>query len=151
VATLRPDAVLTSLPALRTARETLSDVASALPHPDSWAGPAAEAYEARRAGLATHVDELAGRAAATAEFGADLAEWMRTTRREVAATLADVLSSAESVTLPVHGGGPVELLPAAQLGAAADMATLVLRTIGDAFAAAGPLLDQSVGLADAAR
>jgi hypothetical protein len=145
VAALRPEAV--DEPALRSARESLAEVAAALPAAAGWDGPAADAYRAHRDGLAAQVDDLAARAVATAELGAEMADWMRDARRDVAAVLADVLASAASVTLPATGAGPVELLPPAQLDAAAQVATIVLRTVGDAFAAAEPILDRSAELA----
>lgn len=150
VAALRPESVRASVPTLRSSRETLADVSASLPGPGPWGGAAADAYDARRGQLAAHLDDLAGRAGATAELGTDLAEWMRGARRDVAAVLAEVLSSAESVALPVEAAGPAELLPPAQVGAAADVATLVLRTVGDAFAAAEPLFDRCEDLTDPA-
>jgi hypothetical protein len=145
VAALRPEAV--DEPALRSARDSLAEVATALPAAAGWDGPAADAYRAHRDGLAAQVEDLAARAVATAELGAEMADWMRAARRDVAAVLADVLSSGASVTVPAAGGGPVELLPPAQVDAAAQVAVVVLRTVGDAFAAAGPILDRSAELA----
>ncbi len=154
VAALRPEAV--DEPALRSARDSLAEVATALPAAAGWDGPAADAYRAHRDGLAAQVEDLAARAVATAELGAEMADWMRAARRDVAAVLADVLSSGASVTMlssgasvtvPAARGGPVELLPPAQVDAAAQVAVVVLRTVGDAFAAAGPILDRSAELA----
>ncbi|GAA0793804.1 hypothetical protein [Spirilliplanes yamanashiensis] len=146
VAALRPDDIAAAAGPLRATRDTLADVASTLPAPGAWAGTAADAYATGRRALSTHVDALAGRAATTADLGDDLAEWMRGTRRAVAAVLADVLASAESAALPLTGAGPAELLPPDQHGAAAEVATRVLRTVADAFAAAEPLLDRTTTL-----
>ncbi len=146
VTALRPDTVAASIPSLRTARETLAEVALDLPGPGPWDGPAADAYDDHRHRLADHVDDLSARAAATADLGDALASWMRTARDDVATTLADILSTA---TMPTAATVPAELLPPADVDAAAELATRVLRTVGDAFDAAEPLLDRTAHLADA--
>lgn len=148
VCDLRPDAVLESVPELRDYTRAYADLADALPVADTWSGEAAEAYEQARRRAAVHLnggpDSLGHRMGATADLGDALAEWMRRTRGDLAMALAEVLGSAEAVTLSAG-----ELPPDEEASAAAEVAALLLRTVADNYDRGEQLLDESAALQNA--
>ncbi|GIG90887.1 hypothetical protein [Plantactinospora endophytica] len=104
----------------------------------SWQGPAAETYAAHRTGMADHLVELTGRVDATAAYAAAVAEWIAGTRYALARTLADLLGSAEAVTVVTarvgeHGPSGVapEGLPVGS--AAAEIGARILATVAEAY------------------
>ena len=128
---------------LRAAAGTLRELAEqyaavAIPAGVPWAGGAGEAYSARAAALASYLhgdddDTMAGRLATTASYVDDVADWQARSRDRIARALADVLSSAQAVTLRMQsasgsgsGAGRVE--------AAADVGAHVLAAAADALA-----------------
>ncbi|MFI6227499.1 hypothetical protein ACIBCR_09305 [Micromonospora echinospora] len=103
----------------RTVRQFVrdyDDACAALTDQAAWSGPAASAYGQARAGLLRHLDEgpdsLVGRLESTAGYADALADWAERSRLALARALADVLGSAEAVTVvaataPRIGGATV--------------------------------------------
>ncbi|WDZ86405.1 hypothetical protein [Micromonospora cathayae] len=146
------------------------EVCAALADQHAWSGPAATAYGEVRATLQRHLDEgpdsLVGRLESTAGYADALADWVDRTRLSLARTLAEVLGSAEAVTVVVAtgeragqgtrdgrwatgpaGGGSARFdQPAggAQAGAlaAAEIAARVLAVLSAAYDGAETLLRQ---------
>ena len=149
VAALRPVVFAEVVPELRAGARACAEVAATLPAPDEWAGEAADAYDDLRRRTATHLagadDSLDARWAATADLAEALQQWMTSTRTHLAAALAELLTSAEALTLA--GPGDVRPPSMTEIRAAADVATHVLRTIADDYLAAEDLLRDSGSLA----
>ncbi|MEV4345962.1 hypothetical protein AB0J83_15960 [Actinoplanes sp. NPDC049596] len=148
VAALRPAALAEAVPELRSAARSCAGVAAALPPPGEWEGEAAETYDDLRRRVATHLagdgDSLDERLEATADLADALHDWMSRSRDAVAAVLAEVLMSAEALTLQTS---PVAHPPEpADLQAAVTVATHVLRTIADLYAEAEDLIHNSTHL-----
>ncbi|MBL7260984.1 hypothetical protein [Paractinoplanes lichenicola] len=149
VAELRPAALAEAEPELRAGARLCAGTAAALPPPDEWEGEAADAYDDQRRRVAAHLsgghDSLEERFEATADLAAALHDWMTRARDNLAAVLADALTSAEALTLT----GPASLPPtSAESVAAADLTAHVLRAIADDYAEAEELLEGSRQLAD---
>ncbi|GIE89415.1 hypothetical protein [Actinoplanes regularis] len=146
VAALHPAAIAETVPELRAQARACVDTADTLPPATSWTGDAAEAYEAARRRAAEQLnvgpDSLSRRMSATADLADALTDWMTRTRGELAGALAGVLTSAEALTLVADGGFP----GSDEVHAAADVATLLLRTIGDSYDRAEDLLDDALPL-----
>jgi hypothetical protein len=145
VVALRPEPVDDAVPALRSAAESVADVAATLPGPGVWAGTAADAYDDQRRGIARSLDDatgLAARVRAAAAFGAELSRWMRAARGSLAAALADALTSAEAVRV-LGGDDPSG-------AAAADLAAHVLDAVSAAYRDVPRLLDRAAAVTDAA-
>jgi hypothetical protein len=96
------------------------DARSAL-HAVSWEGAGGLAYEHARDALAAHLvdgpDSLAGRLAAVARYLDAVADWVERSRRALARTLADAMSSAEAVAVVTAGAAGPGPTAAAELGA----------------------------------
>jgi hypothetical protein len=152
VGELRPEALIAEAPDLRARAAGYVEAAATLPAPEVWSGEAAEAYDAARLRLADHLsgdpESLAERLEASADLADALVDWMRRGRAAVAATLADVLGSAEAVRLVVDDH--VEPVPVPLVVVAADVAARVLRTVADVYDEATELLDGAADLAVAA-
>lgn len=116
------------------------DTCAMLADPVAWSGPAAAAYDEARNALLRHLDEgpesLVGRLESTAGYADALADWVEGSRLALARTLADVLRSAEAVTVHTADAGPAGAL------AAAEIATRVLGVLGVAYDGAETLLRQ---------
>jgi hypothetical protein len=166
VAALRPGELAEASPALRTDARSYAHVAASLPSPGSWSGDAADAYDAARRRAAEHLsgglDSLDERLEATADLADALADWMRRARGDVAATLAEVMVSAEGLALTETGSppgdpiaaGPVRAAGPAAIGearAAADVAARVLETVARSYDAALELIAGSAELTTARR
>jgi hypothetical protein len=96
-----------------------------------WAGGAGEAYADQAAALATHLrgaaspdggdvgDSMTDRLEATASYVDEVAAWQARARGRIARALADVLSSAQAVSLRAAAGkaGEGAVLAAADAGA----------------------------------
>ncbi|GIG58746.1 hypothetical protein Lfu02_31180 [Longispora fulva] len=86
-----------------------------------WTGPAATRFGAHWTGLRAHQETVIARAEATAEYAAQVSDWMYAVRSDMADALAAALGSAEAVAVrtAVAGAyaGPEVLLAAADLGA----------------------------------
>ncbi|SCF39229.1 hypothetical protein GA0074695_6508 [Micromonospora viridifaciens] len=121
------------------------DAGAVLADPVAWSGPAASAYDEARAALLRHLDEgpesLVGRLESTAGYADALADWVEGSRLALARALADVLRSAEALTVHVASRASGDTGPAAAL-AAAEIATRVLGVLGVAYDGAETLLRQ---------
>ena len=100
----------------------------------SWRGSAAAAFAAHATALANHLTAGPGsmleRLGDTAGYADAVAAWFERSRVAVAAALADVLTSAQAVTLRSSSAGSLS----ASVTAAADIATYLLDVVGDAVA-----------------
>jgi hypothetical protein len=152
VASWRPEPLAQSTTPLRTLARRYAEVFDPLPAAAGWDGTAAEMFRLRLAALRSYVqgpgtDSLAGRLRATATYLDELGGWMTRSRRAVAAALADVLPSAEAVTLltSTTPAGPAAALagPAASPAgvAAARIAAHVLHPVATACEEARRLHD----------
>jgi hypothetical protein len=141
VAALRAGPLTAAGPTLRDLAHRYADVAAPLTGDDRWQGAAGQAYDAARRGLAAHLDSeadsLTGRLHSTAGYADALADWVDRGRRAVARTLAEVLASAEAVTVTV-GRAPTGV-PGPAL-AAAEIAARVLGVVADVHAEGEELL-----------
>ncbi|MFI7426057.1 hypothetical protein ACIBPB_03640 [Micromonospora sp. NPDC049836] len=121
------------------------DTCAMLADPVAWSGPAAGAYDEARAALLRHLDEgpesLVGRLESTAGYADALADWVEGSRLTLARALADVLRSAEAVTVhaATRAGADTGRLGA---HAAAEIAVRVLGVLGVAYDGAETLLRQ---------
>ncbi|WP_250029167.1 hypothetical protein [Paractinoplanes maris] len=147
VAGLRPSALADASTELRAGARVCTDVAGSLPPPGDWEGDAADAYDDQRrrtaADLAGPGDSLDERLEATADLATALHEWMIRTRDNLASVLAEVLTSAEAVTLTVPASHPPSI---AEARAAADLAAHVLHAVATDYAEAEDLLHASQDL-----
>ncbi|MFD2763695.1 hypothetical protein [Micromonospora eburnea] len=120
------------------------DACTMLADPVAWSGPAASAYDEARTTLLRHLDEgpesLVGRLESTAGYADALADWVEGSRLALARALADVLRSAEAVT--VHAATRVGGDDRAGALAAAEIATRVLGALGVAYDGAETLQRQ---------
>jgi|HigsolmetaAR206D_1030411.scaffolds.fasta_scaffold00514_3 hypothetical protein len=119
--------------AARAAVRAYGDARDALAAVDSWRGPAAETYAARRRALGAYLaagpESLAGRMAATAGYAEEVAGWIDRSRTALARTLAEVLGSAEAVA--VVTGRDAD--PTVVASAAAEIGARVLATVAEAY------------------
>jgi hypothetical protein len=148
IAGLRAADLAEASPELRADARAYADIASALPPPGTWTGDAAEAYDDARQ---TAADRLTGgpesldeRLEATADLADALIGWIAQSRSDVAATLAEVLSSTEAVSLSADA--PADPAAVREALAAADVAERILRTVADSYDLAVDLLDHSAEL-----
>jgi hypothetical protein len=137
VAALRPQDLAEAPAGLQAAADTSVAVADSLPAPGEWSGTAADAYNQARQAEAARIADSHTRLRATASLAEALLTWMNATRDELAAALAEILISAEAVTL---SGNNVDSTSAREVEAAANLAARVLQTVGDAYARATDLL-----------
>lgn len=149
VAALRPDDLSDAALELRADARSYAGIAGSLPAPDVWSGEAAEAYDASRRRTASHlsgaVDSLDERLEATADVADALIDWMRQTRSDLAVTLAEVLTSAEGLSLSAET--PVDPTAVRDAQAAAEVAVRVLETVANSYDAALDLITRSADLA----
>lgn len=149
VAALRPGDLADAAPELRADARSYAGIAATLPPPGPWSGDAADAYETARRRTAAHLsggpDSLEERLSATADLADALIAWMTGARDGLALVLADVLSSAEALSLTVHSDARPP--SARDVRAAADVAVRVLETVSDSYDRA---LDIVHGTADLA-
>jgi hypothetical protein len=153
VAALRPAELSEAAPVLRADARTCAGVADSLPPRGGWAGDAAGAYDAARRRAAEHLsggpESLDERLEATADLADALVEWIGQARAHLAATLADVLVSAEAVAL--SDGSTLDPAGDRAALAAADVGARVLHTVAGSYELAADLLDGSADLADVRR
>lgn len=149
VAALRPDGLGEAAPELRADARAYAVLAASLPAPGEWTGAAADAYDGARRRAAAHLsggpDSLDERLRAAAELADALVSWMRSARDAVAGTLAEVLTSAEAVTL---AGSGTDVPAAREQQAAAEVAARVLRAVADGYEPGADLLHRSAALAE---
>lgn len=148
VAGLRPSALADAAAELRAGARVSIEVAAALPGPGDWEGDAADAYDDQRHRVAVDLsgtaESMEERFEATADLAAALQDWMTRTRRNLATALAEILTSAEAVTLAAPATYPPSV---AEARAAADLAAHVLKGVAIDYAEAEDLLDGSRELA----
>jgi hypothetical protein len=126
---------------LRSAAGELRDrtgayAATAIPTGVPWDGGAGEAYTARAHSLDVYLrSDMTGAMQATASYVEEIARWYERSRDGIARALAEVLGSAQAVTVRTHHAGHP-----ASVGAAADIAAHVLSS-------AAAALDDGRGLA----
>lgn len=153
VAALRPDELAEAAPELRDDARSYAGIVHSLPARDVWSGEAADAYEAARKRTADLLsggpDSLDERLVATADLADALSDWMRESRGAVAAALAEVLSSAEALSLV--SDQPVDPADTSTAGAAADVAVRILETVADSYDAAQDLMSGSADLTNPRR
>jgi len=140
---------------------------AAIPPDVHWHSTAGESYSAHASALAAHLsseaapgagsgtgagagaDEstMAGRLRATADYAEAVADWFCRSRDGMAMALADVLASAEALTMrsPAH---PESTVAAGVVTAAADIGAHVLSAAAMARAAGHDLLYDSQGRLD---
>ena len=143
VAALRADTLRSAVPALGAARETVAGMPADLPGPGAWQGPAADRYVAGRDALAAHLEEdLTGRLDASAAWADSAARWVGDARDRIAVMLAEVLVSAEAVTLsaPVDGEREPWPIPAGGMHIVAWPFSPGASAVGDRAAAGGPAI-----------
>ncbi|GAA4569510.1 hypothetical protein GCM10023176_26270 [Micromonospora coerulea] len=143
---LHPAPLATAGHAVRRLVRAYDDACATLTDPVAWSGPAASAYDEARGSLLRHLDEgpesLVGRLESTAGYADALADWVEGSRLALARALADVLRSAEAVTVvaATRSGGEAGRAGAAY--AAAEIGTRVLAVLGVAYDGAETLLRQ---------
>ena len=142
---LHPAPLATAGDAVRRLVRGYDDASAALSDPVAWSGPAAAAYDEARAALLRHLDEgpesLVGRLESTAGYADALADWVQGSRLALARALADVLGSAEAVTVHATTRSPGGEGSAGAV-AAAEIAARVLAVLGVAYDGAETLLRQ---------
>ncbi|SCL17442.1 hypothetical protein GA0070624_1291 [Micromonospora rhizosphaerae] len=149
---LHPAPLATAGHAVRRLVRRYDDACATLAAPVAWSGPAASAYDEARAALLRHLDEgpesLVGRLESTAGYADALADWVAGSRLALARALAEVLRSAEAVTVLAAAPRGGETGSAGVL-AAAEIAVRVLGVLGVAYDGAETLLRHwSPGLAE---
>lgn len=151
VAALRPDDLTAAAPELRDDARSYAGVADSLPQPGIWTGEAADAYEQARKRTAAHlsggVDSLDERLEATADLADALTDWMRETRGGLAATLAEVMTSAEALSLSPVSHAVADPPAPREVEAAAEVAARVLRTVAERYDTVQELMTSSAPLA----
>jgi hypothetical protein len=149
VAALRPGDLADAAPELRAGARSCARVAASLPPPAEWTGDAADAYDAARRRAAAHLsggpDNLDKRLEATADLADALVGWMTGARDDLASVLAEVLTSAEALTLSADADA--ELPSAGDVVAAADVAARILDTIATNYESAQEVATVSADLA----
>jgi hypothetical protein len=142
---------------LRAAAASLRDRAEAyeaaeVPIAPPWRGAAGEAFGAYAADLRGHLaggpgrgeDSMAARLRATATCMDDVADWCRRSRDGLARTLAEILASAQAVTVQSHpdlADLAAVRVPVTAVAAAADIGARVLTAAAEAVAE-GEALDR---------
>jgi hypothetical protein len=149
VVALRAAELVAASPELRADARAYAGIAESLPPPGEWRGEAADAYDTARQRIADHLsggpDSLDERLEATADLADALAEWMAQTRSDLAVTLAEVLGSAEALSIVADAA--LDLAGHREVLAAADAGERILRTVADSYDLAADLLDGSTDLA----
>jgi hypothetical protein len=153
VTALRAGDLAEAAPELRADARGYAGIAEALPPSGAWSGDAADAYDVARRRTAEHLsggaDGLDERLEATADLADALIEWVAQTRADLARTLAEVLGSAEGLSL--SAGAAIDPAVAGEITAAADVGRRVLQTIAESYEVAADLLHGSADLATPSR
>ena len=141
-AALRPEPLLAAAAEVRRLTRGYDQAALDLAG-NGWDGAAGTAFADVRAALATHLEEgpesLVGRMEATAGYADALADWVESSRGALARTCAELLGSAEAVT--VAGADPSAVDRSVAL-AAAEIGARVLGALNVAYDGAETLLRQ---------
>jgi hypothetical protein len=153
VAALRTSDLEEAAPELRADARGYAGIAEALPPPGAWTGDAAEAYDAARRRTAEHLsggtDSLGERLEASADLADALIDWMGQARADLARTLAQVLGSAEALSL--SSGSAIDPAATREAMAAADAGCRILQTVAESYDLAADLLHGSASLTTASR
>ena len=153
VATLRTADLEEAAPELRADARGCAGIAEALPPPGAWTGDAADAYDAARRHTADQLtggpESLDERLEATADLADALIGWMGRARADLARTLAEVLGSAEALSL--SSGSAIDPAAAREVLAAADVGCRILQTVAESYELAADLLHGSAELATPSR
>jgi hypothetical protein len=153
VAALRAGDLEEAAPELRADARGYAGIAESLPPPGTWTGDAADAFDAARRRAADHLsggpDSLDERLEATADLADALVGWMGQTRADLARTLAQVLGSAEALSL--SSDSAIDPAATGEVMAAADVGRRILQTVAESYELAADLLDGSADLATASR
>ena len=153
VAALRAGDLEGAAPELRADARGYAGIAEALPRPGPWSGDAADAYDAARRRTAEHLsggpDSLDERLEATADLAYALVDWVGQTRADLARTLAEVLGSAEGLSL--SSGAAIDPAATGEVMAAADVGRRILQTVAESYEVAADLLHGSADLATPSR
>jgi hypothetical protein len=153
VAALRTGDLVEAAPELRADARGYAGIAEALPPPGAWTGDAADAYDAARRRTAEHLsggpDSLDERLEATADLAGALIDWMGQARADLARTLAQVLGSAEALSL--SSGSAIDPAATREVMAAADVGHRILQTVAESYDLAADLLYGSASLTTASR
>jgi hypothetical protein len=136
VAGLRPDDIRAAGVTVRSEVEALA--AMSVPVDVDWHGAAGDAYALVGRALDQHLrgpggGSLAGRLGATADYADEVADWCARSRLAMARALAEVLGSAEAVTVRT-GADMSGVAGRAVVLAAADIAAHVLTAAAGAVA-----------------
>ncbi|MEV1287775.1 hypothetical protein [Micromonospora sp. NPDC049679] len=141
IVALQPASLSAAGSALRGLLPRYADARATLTIRPSWEGAGAEAFDAQRTALVTHLDagpeSLAGRSASTASYLDGVADWATWSRDALARALAEVLGSAESVL--IVAGAPADDRSAR---AAADIGARVLAVVMESVDRGEALLRQ---------
>jgi hypothetical protein len=130
---------------LRRTADEYEQQADLLATPAQWTGPAGERFAAHRASLAAHLGDttgaggaagadaagLSGRLRATAAHLDEIADWVDGSRLGMARAVADVLGSAEAVTMRTDGDTAAAAAIGARILAAAGEALSSGRAIAE--------------------
>ena len=153
VAALRAADLEEAGPELRADARGYAGIAEAVPPPGAWSGDAADAYDVARRRTVTHLsggpDSLDERLEATADLADAMVDWIGQARADLARTLAEVLGSAQALSLSADA--TIDPAAAREVMAAADVGRRILQTVADSYDLAGDLLDGSADLARASR
>jgi hypothetical protein len=153
VAALRSGDLADASPELRADARGYAGIAEAVPPPGAWSGDAADAYDVARRRTVTHLsggpDSLDERLEATADLADAMVDWIGQARADLARTLAEVLGSAQALSLSADA--TIDPAAAREVMAAADVGRRILQTVADSYDLAGDLLDGSADLARASR
>lgn len=133
---------------IRADATALGRAVDAVPGVAGWSGHAADAYAGQWSAATSHLDRIIERLAASAQYATAVADWVTSTRRQVAMAVAECLASREAATVRFAGSGS----PDAQTGqAAAAIATHVLAAVAGAVEAGDSLREQWAGRLDEVR
>lgn len=124
-------------------RRALRAEVDAIPGAAGWSGYAADEYAAQWSAAVSQVDRIVERLSANADYGAAVAGWVATTRRQVAGAVAECLASREAATVRLGQPGSPEVSVAA-----AAVAARVLTAALDAADAGYALCDAWSGRLD---
>lgn len=153
-AALRPTPLAAAGHAVRQHIRRYDDACATLTAQVHWSGTAASAFTVARTALVSHLDQgpesLVGRLESTAGYADALADWVDRSRLALARILAEVLGSAEAVTV-VGAYRSDEPVSPREAYAAAEIAARVLAALSVAYDGAERLLRQwSPSLAESA-
>lgn len=138
VAGLRPTPLAVAAEEVHALSGEYTEAHATLAGGSGWQGSAANAFHTRRAALARQLadgpESLTGRLTATADYAQALAVWVADGRIALARTLAEVLGSAEAVTVLAGTAdtpaGPTATVPSRPRSVTSPGSVLAAATIG---------------------